>query len=388
MESNVTTHRTKDEEQRKALNNWALQGFIGSIIAGTGFGKSRCGVVAVSYVLNKLKGSKALILVPTTQLQDQFAGEFHKWGHSDCLDRVDILCYQSAYKLQKQHYDIVICDEVHLGLSKEYRKFFINNKYERLLCMTATPPEEEEYKHLLYRIAPVAYHITLDECVELGLVSPYEIHCIPIQLTVKERRRYQEINKKFVEHKVALNPDAFNFAKIALSSSNVSSAMKAHAIGFYDTIRQRKEVIDSAEGKVKKFQEIVLSSKDKRIISFGGINKFTDRLAESVTPLAEIYHSKRTTKQKKKALRRFKEGEINVLCSTKALNQGFDIPNANLGIICGLTSKSLSMIQRVGRLIRFEEGKVGKIYVLYVEDSQEEKWLKNSVYNLKNITWH
>ena len=78
---------------------------------------------------------------------------------------------------------------------------------------------------------------------------------------------------------------------------------------------------------------------------------------------------------------------MNVLCSTKALNQGFDIPNANLGIICGLTSKSLSMIQRVGRLIRWEEGKTGKIYVLYIKDSQEEKWLKNAVYDLKGVKW-
>ena len=75
------------------------------------------------------------------------------------------------------------------------------------------------------------------------------------------------------------------------------------------------------------------------------------------------------------------------MCSTKALNQGLDIPNANLGIICGITSKSLSMIQRVGRLIRFEEGKIGKVVILYVKESQEEKWLKNSVKTLNNVKW-
>ena len=49
------------------------------------------------------------------------------------------------------------------------------------------------------------------------------------------------------------------------------------------------------------------------------------------------------------ALQKFRDGDINLLCSTKALNQGLDVPTANMGIICGLTSKSLSMIQRVGR---------------------------------------
>ena len=58
-----------------------------------------------------------------------------------------------------------------------------------------------------------------------------------------------------------------------------------------------------------------------------------------------------------------------------------------MGIICGITSKSLSMIQRVGRLIRFQEDKVGEIIILYVADSQEEKWLKKAVKNLNNVIW-
>ena len=91
---------------------------------------------------------------------------------------------------------------------------------------------------------------------------------------------------------------------------------------------------------------------------------------------------------RKKALQDFKDNEIKVLCSTKALNQGYDIPDAQLGIICGLDSKALQMIQRVGRLLRLSNSdKVGEIVVLYVRDSQEEKWLRNAIKNLSNISW-
>ena len=110
-------------------------------------------------------------------------------------------------------------------------------------------------------------------------------------------------------------------------------------------------------------------------------------MCQSIHPLGMAYHSNRTKKQKELAIDEFKDGNINVLCSTKALNQGLDIPNADMGIICGLTSKSLSMIQRIGRLIRYKKGKVGEIYILYVEDSQEEKWLKKAVKLLDNIEW-
>ena len=77
-----------------------------------------------------------------------------------------------------------------------------------------------------------------------------------------------------------------------------------------------------------------------------------------------------------------------MLCSTKALNQGFDVHDANLGIICGLDSKALQMIQRVGRLLRLsDKDKVGEVVVLYVKDSQEQKWLENAIKNLSNINW-
>jgi len=157
---------------------------------------------------------------------------------------------------------------------------------------------------------------------------------------------------------------------------------------FYRAIRMRKQIVDFAENKINKFKSLYKKNKGKRILVFSGANDFTDKLCDSVKPNAMAYHSKKTKKQKELALDSFRDGSINVLCSTKALNQGFDVPDANMGIICGITSKSLSMIQRVGRLIRFKEGKIGEIIILYVADSQEEKWLKNAVKDLSNVVWN
>ena len=56
MESIVSNiNKIRDKEQKKALNNWAVNGFEGSIIAGTGFGKSRCGVIAVGETIKRLE---------------------------------------------------------------------------------------------------------------------------------------------------------------------------------------------------------------------------------------------------------------------------------------------------------------------------------------------
>lgn len=383
-------NKIKDTEQRHALNMWAKTGFVGSIIAGTGFGKSRCGVLAAGKTLrDHIEGEgRGIVLVPTVQLRDQFEEEFSKWGYEDVVDLIDFVCYQSAYKLKDNHYNIVVCDEVHLGLSPEYRKFFENNTYDRLLCMTATLPEENEYKLHLFKLAPTVYRISLDQCVAMGLVSPYDIVCVPIKLTDEEQKEYKSINKKFVYWKYQLGQfGAFDAAKAIMANKNASAKDKQAAARFYACIRDRKKIVDFASNKVAQLQKLVIQNLDSKMLVFGGANAFTDELCDATQPFSVSYHSGKTKKQRENALLEFKEGNKNVLCSTKALNQGLDVPDASVGVVCGLTSKALPMIQRIGRLIRFQEDKKGKIYILYVKDSQEEKWLKSSVKGLKNITW-
>ena len=374
------TIKVKDAEQRKALNKWFNSACIGSIIAGTGFGKSRCGVLAVNYAL-KTKGGRALVLVPTVQLQDQFAQEFIKWGYEDRLDEVDIVCYQSAHKLEGKHYSIVVCDEVHLGLSPVYREFFNKNTYDMLLCMTATLPEEEEYRDILKDLAPTCYRITLDECVELGLVAPYDIYCIPVEMTEEERAEYKKANNLFVQMKYKLGGfDAFKQAQAILKGA---PGDKGAAAQFFNAIRQRKQVVQHAENKLEAAKEIADYHIEEKILTFGGTNEFTDLMADRLGAVS--YHSGKTQVQRRKILEAFNKSSTSVLCSTKALNQGFDVPDVGVGIIAGLESKQLSMIQRVGRLIRFKEGKRGRIYILYVPDSQEEKWLESATKTLSNV---
>lgn len=373
------TIETKSKEQSNALNAWHTAGYRGSIIAGTGFGKSRCGVLAVAHTLKD--GGRALVLVPTVQLQEQFKEEFKKWGHTALLTRIDVMCYQSAHKLEGEHYDIVVCDEVHLGLSPVYRQFFERNTYDKILCMTATLPEEDEYKQLLKELAPTVFTITIDECVQKGLVAPYDIYCIPVELTDVERAAYKKANNLFVQCKYRLGGfDAFNEANRILRGGQGD---KGAAAQFFNAIRQRKAVVQHAENKLHMASHIRDHHQDDKILTFSGTNEFTNLMAQALD--GYVYHSGLSKKKREYTLELFNESESAVLCSTKALNQGFDVPDVGVGIIAGLESKALPMIQRVGRLIRFKEGKRGRVYILYVKDSQEEKWMDQATKTLHNV---
>lgn len=382
----------KNTEQRKALKAWQSNNFIGSVFAGTGFGKSRVGVLAAGEVLRKW-GGKALVLVPTNQLQDQFEEEFKKWGYDDILPDVEIVCYQSACKYENKHYEVIIADEVHLGLSDVYIQAFTNNTYNKLLCLTATPPEDPTYLVRLQKLAPIVYHITMDQCVKMGLISPYEIYCIPVELTTEEKKSYSKANNMFVQYKYRLGQfEAFDEANQILANPSAYTREEyTDALMFYKAIRDRKDVVQKAYNKILYASKLIGYHDGSRILTFAGNNEITDAINAQVQKdhgdISRVYHSKLGTKARKQALEDFKNKTANVLCSTKALNQGFDVSDAEIGIICGLDSKSLSMIQRVGRLLRLSPNKIGKVIILYVADSQEEKWLRSSIKSFNNIVW-
>jgi superfamily II DNA or RNA helicase len=71
------------------------------------------------------------------------------------------------------------------------------------------------------------------------------------------------------------------------------------------------------------------------------------------------------------ALDRFKSGEHPVLVSSQVLDEGFDVPDAEVAIIVGGTSSQRRHAQRIGRVLRPRPGKHAWVYELAVADSAE-----------------
>lgn len=378
----------RTREQDKALTMLRLRRYRGSVIAGTGFGKSRVGVRAVKEVMVH-NPRPALILVPFDHLKDRFKDEFNKNGGLPSMEP-DFECYASIDRLDPEKYSIIVCDEIHLGLTDRCMEFY-NQRKGPMLFLTATRPEDELYCQRMQHLCPMVYEISLDECVRKGLVAPYRIECIGVGLTRAEQSDYSIVSKNFGYWKGKLGFDPFNTAQAILKSPKAYG--KEHmdaALGFFRAIKQRKGIVDHAFNKIKVSNRLVNDMSGKKLI-FGGDNAFTDLLASNI-PGSVTYHSKIRPKLRDAAIDDFRVGRSNVLCSTKALNQGLDIPDASIGIICGLTSKALTMVQRVGRLVRIDPNdpdKTGKVVIIYVKDSQEEKWLRNALRTLdsSNITW-
>jgi superfamily II DNA or RNA helicase len=379
----------KTLEHDKVLTMFRLRGSRGAVIAGTGFGKSRIGTRAIREVTDT---RPALILVPFDHLKQRFKDEFECTGGMPELE-VEMECYASIDRLDPMKYSIIVCDEIHLGLTDRCLGFYMRylKGSGKALFLTATLPDDPIYEGRLRSLVPIVYQISLDECVKKGFIAPYHIECIGIDLTEDEQKLYSTVSRNYGYWKGFLGFSPFQTAQSILKNPRpYSERQKAAAVGLFRAIRQRKGLVDHAFNKIAISAQLVTDVKGRKLI-FGGDNAFTDLLSSNISGSVR-YHSKMKKKENLEALRAFKEGDSDILCSTKALNQGLDVPDASIGIVCGLTSKPLTMVQRVGRLVRIDPKdpkKTGKVIIVYVKGSQEEKWLRNALQGLnsENIIW-
>ena len=63
-------------------------------------------------------------------------------------------------------------------------------------------------------------------------------------------------------------------------------------------------------------------------------------------------------------LARFRSGEAPVLVSSQVLDEGLDVPEADIAIVVGGTASQRRHVQRIGRVLRPRPGKRARVYEL------------------------
>lgn len=104
-------NKEREKIQLEALTALKDSNFNGAIIMPTGSGKSWILVQCLKELYNK-GSSTFLYCCDNRKLRDEdFPKELEKWGVDSYLDIMDRLCYQSAYKLKNQKYDVLLLDK-------------------------------------------------------------------------------------------------------------------------------------------------------------------------------------------------------------------------------------------------------------------------------------
>jgi len=84
---------------------------------------------------------------------------------------------------------------------------------------------------------------------------------------------------------------------------------------------------------------------------------------------AIIYHS--NIKNRKQSLDDFRNDKVDIIITVKALDEGINVPKADMCIITSGTSVARQMKQRVGRILRKSDN-IALVYQLYFKNTIDE----------------
>jgi len=399
----MTLLESKDKIQRNGLNKWWSKPWYGkgTLQYATGVGKTRCGVLAAAY-LAKITNMEAriLVLTPTETIRDRsWKDEFYKWDEGEVFEQcVKCVCIQTAYKWLGHSFDLVIADEIHNYMSPEYYNFFIYNKYIRILGLSAHIDKSK--LGLLTGIAPIMDTVKTTDAEDLGLISPFKIYNIPVKLTATELAEYNKADKTFNSLFPYFNKDLKNMFAcmrkdvydaylkrkgLVLDNNNSGYPFMCNA-----AMTKRKNILYNAQAKLDAVKQISNIFSERKAIIFSQTIDFANKVTDEIDNCVS-FHSKISKKKRTENLDLLKSGKsITRISTAKALNEGMNVPDISMAIIASGTSKTKDMIQRIGRTVRWKANKQAYIFRIYVEDSQEEKWVASSqgeyeteIFNLK-----
>ena len=359
--------------QEAALSAWVLASRRGIVALPTGSGKTRLAIAAIQRT-----GLSALCLVPTRVLLDQwareltsvYAGAVGRYGDGvRVLAPVTVATFESAYRHMPQigdRFGLVIVDEVHhfgAGLRDEALDMTIA---EARLGLTATPPRNAAIMaRLTGLVGSVVFELTVADLAG-GFLASFDVVTLHLDLSPDERASYTALYTRFSKAHAdfrLLAPDGTwpDFVHHASRSADGRRALEAW--------RQLRGLLAFTETKRHVLRSLLERHRSSRTLVYTADNATAYAIAREhlVMPLTcDIGRQERT-----EALDGFRRGALRTLVSARVLNEGLDVPDADVAIVVGGTLGEREHVQRVGRLLRPVEGKRALVYELVTRDTVE-----------------
>jgi superfamily II DNA or RNA helicase len=348
---------TLRDYQQKALDNWTKAGKKGCIVLPTGSGKTVIGVKAIEMV-----NSASIVVVPTLDIMDQWTSVLSKYfpdvkignlgGGVDDIEAITVSTYDSAYiraAALGNKFALIIFDEVHHLAAPGYRTIAEQFASPFRLGLTATIEREDElHKDFPRLVGGIVFQANASDLARNKHLASYEIKRRQVDMLPEE---IEEYNKNFGIYQVCLKKIglrmnyAGSFRRLIMMSGRSKTAREA--------VLARNKAMDIAlnsRSKLEELREILAENRGLKTIIFTQHNKLVYDISDRF--LIPFITHKSSKEERQDALNGFKDGRYNAIVTSKVLDEGVDVPDAELGIILSGTGSSREFIQRLGRLLR------------------------------------
>ena len=399
------------EYQIAAFENWKSNTQKGLFAMATGTGKTITSLNCLLEIYKKTGCYKALILVPTITLVEQWEKECAKFNFGNVIkvcskysgwqtslsnirmlelsnpDNMQSYIIISTYasfirsdnfielnQLPKKKL-LLIADEAHNMGSGRIVKRLNDIKYLRRIGLSATPErqfDEEGNIRLMDFFgcdSSYTFEYSMEEAIQKGALCKYYYYPHLVKLTDDEMAEYIELS-----HRIA---------KIINREDEDSKEILKRLL------LKRKQIIHKARNKKDVFRNILKEHLDKTgtlkytlvYVPEGNkpddytadifdsydtikddedtvhlINEYTS-IVRDLNPHIVVRQFTSESSDRDAMLKDFANGSIDVLTSMKCLDEGVDVPRSELAIFCASTGNPRQFIQRRGRVLRTHKEK-------------------------------
>ncbi|MDQ3512257.1 MAG: DEAD/DEAH box helicase [Chloroflexota bacterium] len=359
LDAPLTTGLTLRPYQEEAIAAWSGNAGRGLIVLPTGAGKTVVAMAAIAAA-----NVRTLVVVPTIELLRQWQAEMSRQfslplaavgivgGGKRTLRDLTVITYDSAAMRGRRldGFGLLVVDEVHHLPATGYRTIATKVAAPLRLGLSATP-ERSDHGHVALDqlIGPIVFRRSVAELSRDRYIADYDERRVFISLSDDERLRYEQgmgIYKRYLASRRGAigRPDGAFMEMIQRAGTDPAAraALQAH--------HQARMIALNADGKLDAVADLLAKHPDDRVIVFSEYNAMVDRISGRLL-LPAITH-RTLPAERRQILERFRDGTYTKLVTGRVLNEGVDVPDANVAIVVSGSSATREYIQRLGRVLR------------------------------------
>ncbi len=353
--------------QAESLEAWRRARGRGIVVLPTGAGKTQLALMAIDD-----KRRSTLVVAPTLDLVRQWYDELRLTfgepvglvgGGDHQVEALTVTTYDSAH-LHMDHlgarFGLVIFDECHHLPSGSYSWAARACLAPFRLGLSATPERTDgRDADLTSLVGPIVYRKDISELAG-DYLAEYDTEQIGVELTPEERATYDEergVYRSFLARSgVRMNsPQAWEeFIKIASRTVEGRRALAAY--------RKQRELATTAPAKLACVERLLEVHRHDRVILFTQDNRTAYEVSRRFLVPAITHQTK--VRERSAILEGFSQGTYRAVVTSKVLNEGVDVPDANIAIVLSGSGSVREHVQRLGRVLRKREGKRATLYEL------------------------
>ena len=374
LDAGLQVRREPRPFQTEALDAWRAAQGRGVVVLPTGAGKTEVALLALDAVRRD-----TLVVAPTLDLvaqwhrllRDRLRREIGVIGGGDYLvEPVSVSTYDSAF-IHMEHlgarFGLVVFDECHHLPGAAYALAAQHCLAPYRLGLTATPERADgRHAELAPLIGPLVYRRQVRDLAG-DYLADYSVERILVELTGDERRAYDEargIYREFVVGQGIRMSDPDGWSQFIIRSSQSAEGRRAMA-GY----QRQKQLAFAAPSKLDYVDDLLHRHRRDRALLFTERNDAAYALSHRF--LAPIITHQTKVSERALILEDFAAGVYNALVTSKVLNEGVDMPAANVGIVISGSGSVREYVQRLGRILRKQGDKKAILYELVANETSE-----------------